>query len=173
MVLRVQHGPVVEAADPNQEGKALNDKAIIPVNGRQSSVFTPMVVQQIKNLVERGKSREEIAEILNTTPGSLSATCSKLGVSLRRPAHLRGIRVAPVPPRVTIVPSVKVEAPPEAEVPSTSKQEAEVAESNIPELLRVERALREKRNGLLKRAEEITQQLAGIEMARKALQHCK
>lgn len=155
----------------------MNDEAIIPVNGqstRQSSVFTPVVVQQIKNLVERGKSREEIAEILKTTPGSLSATCSKLGVSLRRPAHLRGVRVTPqITPGVIAVPPVQVKAHPEAEVPSTSKQEAEVAESNIPELLRLERALREKRNSLLKRAEEITQQLAGIEMARKALQHCK
>lgn len=159
----------------NQEEKALNDEAITPVNGnsvRQSSVFTPVVVQQIKNLVDKGKSREEIAEILNTTPGSLSATCSKLGVSLRRPPHLRGVRVAPVPPRVIVVPPpVKVEVPPE--VPPTSKQEAEVAESNIPELLRLERALREKRYGLLKRAEEIEHQLAGIEMARKALQYCK
>jgi hypothetical protein len=51
----------------------------------RSIKFTPERIEQIKNLVERGKSREEIAEILDVTLGSLQVTCSKLGVSLRRP----------------------------------------------------------------------------------------
>ena len=41
--------------------------------------------QQIKNLVERGKRREEIAELIGVTVGSLQVTCSRLGISLRRP----------------------------------------------------------------------------------------
>ena len=47
--------------------------------------FTPEPVQQIRNSVERGKSLEEIAELVGATVGSLQVTCSRLGVSLRRP----------------------------------------------------------------------------------------
>jgi hypothetical protein len=52
--------------------------------------FTPERVQQICNLVERGKSREEIAEIIGVTTGTLQVTCSKLGISLRRPTFDMG-----------------------------------------------------------------------------------
>jgi hypothetical protein len=55
--------------------------------GRQTK-FTPERIQRIKNLVERGKSREEIAEFIGVTLGSLQVTCSRLGVSLRRPTGL-------------------------------------------------------------------------------------
>ena len=47
--------------------------------------FTPETIRQINNLVERGKSREEIAELIGVTVGSLQVTCSRLGISLRRP----------------------------------------------------------------------------------------
>ena len=47
--------------------------------------FTPERMQQVINLVERGKSREEIAETIGVTAGTLQVTCSKLGISLRRP----------------------------------------------------------------------------------------
>jgi hypothetical protein len=47
--------------------------------------FTPERMQQIRNLVERGKSQEEIAELIGVTIGSLQVTCSRLGISLRRP----------------------------------------------------------------------------------------
>ena len=70
--------------------------------GRQTK-FTPERIQQIKNLVERGKSREEIAELIGVTLGSLQVTCSRLGVSLRRPIFNTGIgllrRGAPGPNR--------------------------------------------------------------------------
>jgi Helix-turn-helix domain of resolvase len=46
--------------------------------------FTPERIEQIFNLVERGKSRDEIAEIIGVTTGTLQVTCSKLGISLRR-----------------------------------------------------------------------------------------
>ena len=52
--------------------------------------FTPERIQQIKNLVERGKSREEIAELIGATVGSLQVTCSRLGISLRRPTFNTG-----------------------------------------------------------------------------------
>jgi hypothetical protein len=48
-------------------------------------LFTPERLDQIRNLVERGHTREQIAEIVGCTPGSLAVTCSKLGISLRRP----------------------------------------------------------------------------------------
>lgn len=65
-----------------------------PPRGRQIK-FTPERIQQIRNLVERGKSREEIAEIIKVTVGSLQVTCSRLGISLRRPRLDNGIRLLP------------------------------------------------------------------------------
>jgi hypothetical protein len=61
----------------------------LPTRGRQIK-FTPERIQQIRNLVERGKSREEIAELIGVTLGSLQVTCSRLGVSLRRPTFNTG-----------------------------------------------------------------------------------
>jgi hypothetical protein len=56
----------------------------VPTRGRQTK-FTPERIRQIKNLVEQGTSREKIAELIGCTVGSLQVTCSRLGVSLRRP----------------------------------------------------------------------------------------
>ena len=53
--------------------------------------FTPERIQQISNLVERGKSRDEIASIVGVTTGTLQVTCSKMGISLRRPRIIDGI----------------------------------------------------------------------------------
>jgi hypothetical protein len=61
-----------------------------PSRGRQIK-FTPERIQQIRNLVERGKNREEIAELIGVTVGSLQVTCSRLGISLRRPTFNNGI----------------------------------------------------------------------------------
>jgi hypothetical protein len=55
--------------------------------------FTPERIQQIKNLVERGKSREDIAELVGVTVGSLAVACSKLGISLRRRMINNGVRL--------------------------------------------------------------------------------
>src|SRR6266480_4393326 len=52
--------------------------------------FTPERIQQVKNLVERGKSREEIAELIGVTVGSLQVTCSRLGIILRQPTFDAG-----------------------------------------------------------------------------------
>jgi hypothetical protein len=68
---------------------------------RRSIKYTPERIQQIKNLVERGKSREEIADLVGVTAASLQVTCSRLGVSLRRPIFNTGTgllrRAAPGP----------------------------------------------------------------------------
>ena len=55
--------------------------------------FTPEQIQQIKNLVERGTGRDEIAALIGVTVGSLAVTCSRLGISLRRPKLNNGINV--------------------------------------------------------------------------------
>jgi len=64
--------------------------------GRQIK-FTPERLQQIRNLVERGKSREEIAELIGATVGSLQVTCSRLGISLRRSKEMGLLRRVPLP----------------------------------------------------------------------------
>src|SRR6516225_12481443 len=60
------------------------------LQGGRPIKFTPERLQQIKNLVERGISREQIAETIGVTLGSLQVTCSRLGVSLRRPPFNTG-----------------------------------------------------------------------------------
>jgi hypothetical protein len=54
------------------------------VNGRPIK-FTPERLDQIRNLIERGKTREEIANIIGSTVNSLQVTCSRMGISLRPP----------------------------------------------------------------------------------------
>jgi hypothetical protein len=46
--------------------------------------FTPQVIEQIKEFVAAGISRDEIANRIGVTVGSLQVTCSRLGISLRR-----------------------------------------------------------------------------------------
>jgi len=55
--------------------------------------FTPERIQQIKDLVARGTMCEQIAATIGVTVGSLKVTCSRLGISLRRP------RVKLLPPK--------------------------------------------------------------------------
>jgi hypothetical protein len=55
--------------------------------------FTPERIQQITDLVARGESCEQIAAAIGVTVGSLKVTCSRLGISLRRP------RVKLLPPK--------------------------------------------------------------------------
>ena len=73
-------------------GQAVERRGNVPPASRSRSIkFTPERLQQIKNLVERGKSRDEIADILDVTVGSLQVTCSKMGISLRRPKTDNGV----------------------------------------------------------------------------------
>ena len=53
--------------------------------GRRATKFCPANVQKIKDFVAQGISRHEIAELLDVPLGSLQVTCSRLGISLRRP----------------------------------------------------------------------------------------
>jgi hypothetical protein len=75
-------------------GQAVERQGSSPQAFRSRSIkFTPERLQQIKNLVERGKSRDEIADILDVTVGSLQVTCSKMGISLRRSKIDNGVGV--------------------------------------------------------------------------------
>ena len=60
---------------------------------RRHRKFTPERIQQIKDLVARGETCQQIAATIGVTVGSLKVTCSKLGISLRRP------RVKLLPPK--------------------------------------------------------------------------
>ena len=52
--------------------------------GGRPTKFTPQAIEKIKELVAQGVGRDEIANLLDVTVGSLQVTCSKLGISLRR-----------------------------------------------------------------------------------------
>ena len=54
-----------------------------PARGRRVK-FTPQAIEKIKEFVAEGISRDEIANRLGVTVGSLQVTCSRLGISLRR-----------------------------------------------------------------------------------------
>ena len=58
-------------------------KAISSGRGRRVK-FTPQAIEKIKEFVAKGISRDEIANRLGVTVGSLQVTCSRLGISLRR-----------------------------------------------------------------------------------------
>ena len=62
---------------------------------RRHSRFTAERIQQIKDLVARGERRGQIAAIIGVTVGTLQVTCSRLGISLRRP------RVKLLPPKTS------------------------------------------------------------------------
>jgi len=100
--------------------------------------FTPERIQQIKNLVERGKSREDIAELVGVTVGSLAVTCSKLGISLRRRmvnngvSVLRPIKAASLARTSTLECSREAPSPPEEVVPSTFKYDIAATEAGTP-----------------------------------------
>jgi|SRR5215468_9357837 hypothetical protein len=71
--------------------------------------FTPQVIEKIKNFVAEGISRDEIANRLGVTVGSLQVTCSRLGISLRRiilsngsGRHKAGVRGRTIPARGSV-----------------------------------------------------------------------
>jgi hypothetical protein len=61
------------------------------VRGRRVK-FTPQAIEKIKEFVAEGMSRDEIANRLGVTVGSLQVTCSRLGISLRRIISPNGSR---------------------------------------------------------------------------------
>jgi hypothetical protein len=61
----------------------------------RASKFTPERIQQIKDLVVRGETCEDIAALIGVTVGTLKVTCSRLGISLRKPRPSNGSRLLP------------------------------------------------------------------------------
>jgi hypothetical protein len=51
--------------------------------------FTPENVERIKDWIAQGLGRDEIASRLGVSVGSLQATCSRLGIGLRRSAGVQ------------------------------------------------------------------------------------
>jgi hypothetical protein len=70
---------------------------------QRPSKFTPDRVQQIKDLVARGVRCEEIATLVGVTVGTLKVTCSRLGISLRKPRSRTGL--LPLRPTTRVPPS--------------------------------------------------------------------
>ena len=64
---------------------ALSSNSTSPAPRGRQTRFTPERTRQVVNLVERGKSREEIAELVGVTVDTLQVTCSRFGISLRKP----------------------------------------------------------------------------------------
>src|SRR5262245_30996041 len=81
----------------------------LPSKSGRRLKFTPERIEQIRNLVERGKTREEIAEIIDVTVGSLQVTCSRLGISLRRPRSPNFMAPPPRPRPVAVVASPPID----------------------------------------------------------------
>ena len=77
--------------------------------GRRAVKFTPQAIEKIKEFVTEGISRDEIANRLGVTVGSLQVTCSRLGISLRRiilsngSRHTADVRGIPTPCSVGVV----------------------------------------------------------------------
>jgi hypothetical protein len=69
-------------------------------NGRAIK-FTRERFEQIRNLVERGMSPNQIAEMIGTTVGSLAVSCSRVGISLRRPKASQPSKPKLLPPPST------------------------------------------------------------------------
>jgi hypothetical protein len=77
---------------PRRRGTTLLPKGGLPMTfqgsvaaaGRPVRKFTPANIRKIEDWVAEGFSRNQIAELLSVTVGSLQVTCSRLGISLRR-----------------------------------------------------------------------------------------
>jgi hypothetical protein len=75
-----------------------------PSLGADGVQFTPEVIEEIKDLVAQGISRDEIASRLGVSVGYLKVTSLRLGISLRRiilpngsGRHTADVRIARVP----------------------------------------------------------------------------
>jgi hypothetical protein len=79
-----EHTQAAEITSATSNGAAVTITNASPrVRGGRVK-FTPQVIEQIKESVAAGISRDEIANRVGVTVGSLQVTCSRLGISLRR-----------------------------------------------------------------------------------------
>jgi hypothetical protein len=94
-----------------------------PSLGADGVQFTPEVIEEIKDSVAKGISRDEIASRLGVNVGYLQVTCLSLGISLRRiilpngsGRHTADVRIVHVPEQKE-VPQPTVPATPLAPLP--------------------------------------------------------
>ena len=66
------------SSEQNQVMESYQLKNHSSVEQQRRTKFTPQNIRQIINLVERGTSPEQIADIIGVTLGTLRVTCSKL-----------------------------------------------------------------------------------------------
>jgi hypothetical protein len=78
---------------------AQENNGVPSVKDRRRRKFTPDNIAKIKDWVANGVGRDEIANRLGATVGSLQVTCSRLGISLRKNSFANG-NGAIQPPRV-------------------------------------------------------------------------
>ena len=91
-----EHLQAAEVDSATSNGAAMTMmNASPPARGRRIK-FTPQVIEQIKGFVAVGISRDEIANRVGATVGSLQVTCSRLGISLRRIVSQPAARAAPL-----------------------------------------------------------------------------
>jgi hypothetical protein len=83
MNAEAEHMQAAEVPSATNGAAVTITNASPPVRGRRIK-FTPQVIEKIKELVGEGISRDEIANRVGVTVGSLQVTCSRLGISLRR-----------------------------------------------------------------------------------------
>ena len=111
--------------------ESVDRQGSLPLTSRRGPIkFTPERLQQIINLVERGKSRDEIADIIGVTAGSLQVTCSRLGISLRRPKFNSGVcfeqKGKPFCENVSLI----IHHPSDHDVPASSQPTEEQSQGN-------------------------------------------
>jgi len=68
----------------------------VPAIRARQKKFTPENIARIKAWLTQGVSRDEIANRLEVTVGSLPVTCSRLGISLRKSSILKGSGLRPI-----------------------------------------------------------------------------
>ena len=91
-----EHVQAAEVDSATSNGAAMTmTNASPPARGRRIK-FTPQVIEQIKGFVAVGISRDEIANRVGVTVGSLQVTCSRLGISLRQIVSQPAARAAPL-----------------------------------------------------------------------------
>jgi hypothetical protein len=109
MKSEAEHVQAAEVACATSNGATMTmTTASPPARGRRAVKFTPQAIEKIKEFVAEGISRDEIANRLTVTVGSLQVTCSRLGISLRRIVlsngshHTPDVRGIPAPRSVGI-----------------------------------------------------------------------
>ena len=102
-----EHTQAAEVASATSNGAAMTMTNASPAARGRRIKFTPQVIEQIKESVAAGISRDDIANRIGVTVGSLQVTCSRLGISLRRIILSNGSHDAPdVTGRTTPAPGI-------------------------------------------------------------------